>query len=189
MNTQFLVEQMIAGDEKAFEDIVEIYYGKALRLAYLISGNYADSQDIVQETFINCFKNASKIREPQHFESYLNKTLTRKAWEICKKRKQEQPVDEFFDESIADSFSVTDSYIQKEENRLILKTIMSLPVKHRSVVILYYYNNLTTKEIAEITGLFEGTVKSRLSSARKKIKKKLEQSDSYFAQIQKEASI
>ena len=72
MDTKLLVEQMISGDEKAFEDIVEIYYGKALRLAYLISGNYADSQDIVQETFINCFKNASKIREPQHFESYAS---------------------------------------------------------------------------------------------------------------------
>ncbi|MBR5468027.1 MAG: RNA polymerase sigma factor, partial [Firmicutes bacterium] len=128
MDTQKLVEEMIGGSEKAFEDIVEIYYGKAIRLAYLISGNYADSQDIVQETFISCYKSASKIREPQHFENYLNKTLTRKAWEICKKRKYEHPVDEIFDESIADSFSLSDDYIQKEENHLILKTIMSLPI-------------------------------------------------------------
>ena len=161
---------------------MEIYYGKALRLAYLISGNYTDSQDIVQETFISCYINRTKIKQPQLFEGYLYKTLSRKAWAHCKKRKYEQPVDEIFDESVADSFSVSESYIQKEESRRILKVISSLPIKQRTVVILYYYNGLTTKEISHITGLFEGTVKSRLFSARKAIKKQLEKTDIILSQ-------
>ena len=89
-------------------------------------------------------------------------------------------------DSNEDSFSLTDNIIRKEENRLILKTIMSLPVKQRTVVILYYYNNLSTKEISQITGIFEGTVKSRLFAARKTIRKKLEKTDICSIQQKKE---
>ena len=49
-----------------------------------------------------------------------------------------------------------------------------LNVKYRTVILLYYYNELSTREIAKITGTLEGTVKSRLSQARKLLKKQLE---------------
>ena len=49
----------------------------------------------------------------------------------------------------------------------------SLDEKHRSIVVLYYFNDFTTAEIARITGCFEGTVKSRLHAARKKLEKSL----------------
>lgn len=174
MDAKETVEQMLKGGKGEFESIVEIYYAKALRLAYLISGSYDDSQDIVQETFTACYLNRSKIKEPQYFERYLYKTLSRKAWSYCKKIRREQPVDEIFDENTADSFSVADNFIHKQESREIFGIILSLPIKQRTAVILYYYNGLSTKEIAKITGSFEGTVKSRLFSARKAIKKHLE---------------
>ena len=71
MDAKETVEQMLKGGKGEFESIVEIYYAKALRLAYLISGSYDDSQDIVQETFTACYLNRSKIKEPQYFERYL----------------------------------------------------------------------------------------------------------------------
>ena len=180
MDAKETAEQMLKGGRREFESIVEIYYPKAMRLAYLISGSYADSQDIVQEAFTSCYINRGKIKEPQYFERYLYKTLSRKAWSYCKKMRREQPVEEIFDENTADNFSVAEDFVQRQENRQIFSIILSLPIKQRTAVILYYYNNLSTKEIAKITGSFEGTVKSRLFSARKSIKKQLEAAEAGF---------
>lgn len=180
MDAKENAEQLLKGGRREFESIVEMYYAKALRMAYLISGSYADSQDIVQEAFTACYLNRKKIKEPQYFERYLYKTLSRKAWEYCKKIRREQPVEEIFDENTADSFSVADDFIQKQESREIFGIILSLPVKQRTAVILYYYNGLSANEIAKITGSFEGTVKSRLFSARKAIKKHLEAAETGF---------
>lgn len=63
-----LVRKMISGDKDAFAGLMEIYQKQALRAAYLISGNYADSEDIVQETFTSCYINRKQIRDPEAFK-------------------------------------------------------------------------------------------------------------------------
>ena len=75
-----LVRKMISGDKDAFAGLMEIYQKQALRAAYLISGNYADSEDIVQETFTSCYINRKQIRDPEAFKGWFYKTLSRTAW-------------------------------------------------------------------------------------------------------------
>ena len=72
-----LVRKMISGDKDAFAGLMEIYQKQALRAAYLISGNYADSEDIVQETFTSCYINRKQIRDPEAFKGWFYKTLSR----------------------------------------------------------------------------------------------------------------
>lgn len=91
-----LVGRMMGDDREAFDQLMEFYYPRILRMAYLISGSYADSQDIVQETFVICWINRKKIKEPEHFSKWLYKTLTREAWRFCRKSRREQPVEEVF---------------------------------------------------------------------------------------------
>ena len=88
----YLVRRMTEGDSQAFDQLMGYYYPKVLRMAYLISGNHADSEDIVQETFVSCWMNRKKIKEPERFSSWLYRTLTREAWRICRKSRREQPV-------------------------------------------------------------------------------------------------
>ena len=90
--TAGLVLRMAEGDSQAFDRLMEYYYPRILRVAYLISGSHADSEDIVQETFVLCWMNRKKIKEPEHFSSWLYKTLPREAWRICRKSRREQPV-------------------------------------------------------------------------------------------------
>ena len=73
----------------------------------------------------------------------------------------------------ADGGDCLSRLIGKEERERVRKAVESLDEKHRSIVVLYYFNNFTTAEIARITGCFEGTVKSRLHAARKKLEKSL----------------
>ena len=173
-----LVKEMIAGDMDAFDRLMEIYQPKALRVAYLISGNYADSEDIVQETFVACYMNRQEIRSAEAFKSWFYRTLSRKAWRICRKKKKEQPSEEIFSEEVEAPGELLSDMVQKEEERMIFRAICSLPVKHRTVVVLYYYNQMSVKEIAKTLGCLEGTVKSRLYHAKQKLKSILEQEES-----------
>lgn len=168
------VIKMTAGDRDAFAGLMEIYQPKALRAAYLISGNFADSEDIVQETFVACWLNRRQLKNPAAFRGWFYKTLSRIAWRVCKKRKQEQPTEEIYPEEKAEAGQVLEHVIMEEEERVLYEAIAELPVKQRTMVVLYYYNGMTIKEIAGACGVLEGTVKSRLFHGKERLRKILE---------------
>ena len=75
-----LARRMISGDRDAFDELMKQFYPGLLRAAYLIAGNRADSEDIVQETFAACWAGRMRIRDPEHIGKWLYKTMTREAW-------------------------------------------------------------------------------------------------------------
>ena len=165
-----LVKSMINGDMDAFDCLMKLYQPKALRVAYLISGSYADSEDIVQETFVACYLNRQEIREPKAFKGWFYKTLSRNAWRICRKQKREKPAEEIYPEELIAPGEMLEDLVMKEEETLLYEAILLLPVKHRTVLVLYYYNEMSIKEIAKACGCLEGTVKSRLHHGKKKLR-------------------
>ena len=165
-----LVRKMISGDKDAFAGLMEIYQKQALRAAYLISGNYADSEDIVQETFTSCYINRKQIRDPEAFKGWFYKTLSRKA-------RREQPAEEVYPEEKEAPGGLLSRVILKEEEQALYREILRLPVKQRTVIILYYYNEMTIKEIAAACGCLEGTVKSRLFHGKARLKEALTKQD------------
>lgn len=172
-----LVNRMKEGDSQAFDQLMGHYYPRVLRMAYLISGNHADSEDIVQETFVLCWTNRKKIKEPEYFTNWLYKTLTREAWRFCRKSRREQPVEEVFGENEPQTASVLEEVMMRSRDRDLYEAIGNLPVKQRTAVVLYYFNQLSTKEIAGIMGCLEGTVKSRLYTARMNLRQTLAKQD------------
>ena len=79
MDEESIVRRMIEGDLDAFGELMAIYERPALRAAWLISGNAADSEDIVQETFTTCYLNRKKLRNPAAFKTWFYRILTRTA--------------------------------------------------------------------------------------------------------------
>ncbi|MFR5602513.1 MAG: RNA polymerase sigma factor [Lachnospiraceae bacterium] len=175
-NLEYVVERMREGDEEAFDQLFAWYQNKIFRMAYLISGNYADSEDIVQETFVKCYSNRHQLKDVSGFQSWLYQILTRTAWRYCRKSRREQPVETLFDQELeSGELLPLDQVLQSEESMVVRREINRLPLKQRTVVIYYYYNDMTTKEIARVTGCMEGTVKSRLFTARKRLEQALKQ--------------
>ena len=174
MNEMELVRQLQTGSRTAFDQIYERYHIQAYRTAVLLTGNRADAEDVVQEAFVQVYLHAKELKEPAGFKSWFYRILTRLAWKCGRNGKREIP-----DEDIAvradraDGGDCLSRLIGKEERERVRKAVESLDEKHRSIVVLYYFNNFTTAEIARITGCFEGTVKSRLHAARKKLEKSL----------------
>lgn len=171
MEEEDIVKKIQSGDIDALGEIFEIYKDQAIKYAYLITGDKFISEDVVQESFIKCYISAKSLRNIQQFKPWFFKILTRTAWKHIGKVKRELPIENIFekadDEKIDDSINM---YVRNEDAEILHAEINKLDLKQKTIVILYYFNGLTVKEISKIMGCFEGTVKSRLHSARKKLK-------------------
>ncbi len=174
------IEKIQQGDDTAFFMIYEKYKNPALRTAYLIAGNIYTAEDILQESFVQCCLHINELKDPNTFKAWFYKILTRTAWKFAKKEKSTVPIENIF-ESMEDSFEEDSekTFLQKEESRKLLAAVNCLDIKQRTTVILYYYNQMSVSEIAKVTASLEGTVKSRLFFARKKLYQRLK-TDAFF---------
>lgn len=175
-----LVRAFQSGDEAAFEQLFERFASEALRTACLICGNRASGEDIVQEAFVQVYLKINTLHKPEQFRSWFYKIMTRLAWRGSGREKRQVPVADIYE--TAEGVQEVDAlaaFICGEEAKALYEAISKLPPKHKTVVVLYYFNGFTVKEIAHILGTLEGTVKSRLHAARTMLQKELIVSQQY----------
>ncbi len=168
INTE-LIERCQRGEKDSLTELYRLYSKNALGTAYLIAGNKGIADDIVQETFIQCFLSIKKLICPETFEVWFYRILVRTGWRMVKKHNEVIPTEDGAIERITNALG-QDSEIRGSENKIIISNALeklSLPLK--SVVVLHYYNDMTIEEISEVLGCFPGTVKSRLHNAKKKL--------------------
>ena len=180
-----LVRRMKKGERAAFDELYERYYDRLYRTACMITGNRADGEDVTQETFIKMYLHCAELKKDEQFRYWLYRILNRTAWQLAKKHSREEPEEKVLE--LADKSMTADApdmkMLKDERDRAMIEAVRKLEHRQRTVVILYYYNGLGTKEIARVMECMEGTVKSRLFTARKNLKSllnnELEQEDIY----------
>lgn len=174
MNESVVIKQIQDGNINAFDELFNRYKNTALRTAYLITGNLHTGEDVVQETFIQCYLKINSLKNPDSFKSWFYRILTRTAWNYSKKDKKLTPVEDIYER--ADGQGINQSmadYLKSQEYEFIYSEIDKLDIKLKTTIILFYFNDLSVKETAKALGCLEGTVKSRLHNARAVLKKKL----------------
>ncbi|MDO5408333.1 MAG: RNA polymerase sigma factor [Eubacteriales bacterium] len=187
-NNRAYIMQMIAGDEAAFDEVYRSCSGKLYRMAYFITGSRSDSEDVLQETFVKCFLHRKELKDPERFDSWICQILVRTAWRFMKRKKGrgelsydgilECEADTGMAERIRrDTGSTGEEPLQKvmesEQAEELWRAVGGLDVRYRTVILLYYYNDYSIRQIARMTGTLEGTVKSRLHKARSLLKNQL----------------
>ena len=174
MKEENLVAQLKEGSREAFDELYETYKDMAMRTAYLITGNMTESEDVTQETFVKVWLHIRELKNDAGFKPWMMQILARTAYRTGRKSKREIPDDEaaIRMENRTDISSL-DRMIQQEEAERISMAVKALPVKLRTVVVMHYYNLLSIKEISQALGIMEGTVKSRLHTARKRMQRML----------------
>lgn len=187
IRTALLQEFMISDMDDSIHDFDKIVVeneSKIFNAIFSFVGNYDDALDLTQETFICAFKNLKKFRH----ESSISSWLYTIAINICKKnynkRKKllsifvnsiDDPISNEYINNQALQIPSTEEKIEiSEEQSLIMQAIHSLSPKYKSVIILKYIQGLSYEEIAEIIECSVGTVRSRLSRAKDRLKPKLE---------------
>ncbi len=147
--------------------IVETYSDMLMRIALNRVNSIAEAEDVVQTTFERLMKRQPRFETREHEKAWLIKTAIR----ICidEARKNARHANVPLNEEIAAAYS--------EESFELLETVRRLPEHDRDAVYLYYYEEYTIREIAKILGEREGTTRSRLSRARKKLRAIMEGED------------
>lgn len=174
MDEKELVERMKQGDRDALDRLYEAYKDRAYRTAVFISGSKMDAEDIVQDTFLKVFLHIGELKESAGFKSWFYRILTRTAWLKMRGKKREIPDEAVIEKADRPEQDTSlELILRQEESALLRREVEALDEKLRTMVVLYYYNELSTKEIAKITGCLEGTVKSRLFTARKRLERAL----------------
>ncbi|MGL4731888.1 MAG: sigma-70 family RNA polymerase sigma factor [Clostridium sp.] len=180
---RLIVERCKNGDKEAVTELYSAYYNQVYFIALKVLRNKDDALDALQETFIEVFKSIDKLNSVDAFQVWLNRIVISSCSRIIKKNKKLELLEEIEDKSI-DTYSYVsidedvsgrpeENLEQMEEKQMILNMIDKLPTKKRIPILLFYYNNLKIEEIAKILDCPEGTVKSRLNSAKAELKKQI----------------
>lgn len=174
VETQVLIRRCQRGDRLAIETLIRRFQNYVFRLCYLVMRSEQDAEDMTQETFIRACRALPQyeIREGTSFEAWLYRI----AVNCCRSRMRRKwyqvlPWPEPAPQLVASVDSQPDRRLEQDEWRNeVLKAIDTLGEKHRLVVILRYYAGLSNEEIARILDIPSGTVRSRLHTARQRLK-------------------
>ncbi len=194
MNETDLIIGIQNGDSGSFSELYDLYKNKAIRTAYLIAGNRVSAEDIVQEAFVKCYLKIGELQNPERFRTWFYRLLVRTAWNYAKIERKNIPVQDIFEAAdTVQGKSTEQQYLESEISGILYEQIQKLDQKKRTVVMLFYYNELSTKEIAQVLGCLEGTVKSRLHFARKILKSNLQsielKEDGYYGKTGYESAL
>lgn len=174
MEDNQLVRKSSKGDTKAFEKLVLKYQNKMYYLCLKITKNEADAEDASQNAFIKAYKAIGSFKGQSAFSTWLYSIGRNSALDILKKRKDHENIDEQYD--IADvklDYNPEQNVVKKETAEILKKLIYGLPKDMREIIILREIKQMQYSEIAEILGISEGTVKSRISRAREKLREEI----------------
>ena len=159
--------------KETFCKYIRRYETDMFRFAKSIVGNQADGEDAMQESILKAYEKIDTLRSKRKFKAWIFQILANECYQILRNRKRQEPTDPF-------EFSQHDSPCENSaadtniENGEILSYILRIPKQYQKVLILYYYDEFSTKEIAKILDIPQGTVKSRLARGRKQLKDLLE---------------
>lgn len=169
-----LIRRVRSGDLEALGELYEKYKTPIYRTALAITRDESLAEDILQETFIRVYFHADKFDDtlplmPWLYRVTVNLCYTwtnrvRRLWNALQQTFEHMPSSTRHPEAIAEEW---------EWQQIVQQVLDALPVDHRTVIVLHYIEGLSLQEIAYITDVPEGTVKSRLHYAREKVRKAL----------------
>ncbi|MBP5353686.1 MAG: sigma-70 family RNA polymerase sigma factor [Lachnospiraceae bacterium] len=162
---------------KECEQIYKEAYRAVYWTALALMKNEADAEDVVQETFVTLIEKYDTLQDKSKVVPWLKKICANKCLNLLTRTKTQAMEQEFFDnlEAVPEDF-LPESIVESQEKRKIIMDIIERALSEdvRRTIILYYFDEMSTKEIAEAMGVPQGTVLWRLSFARMKIKKEVE---------------
>ena len=176
-----LVTQAQSGDSQALDALFTEFYNDVYYFALKTVKDSDTACDITQETFLEIIRTIGNLKEPAAFVTWMKQITYHQCTRYFNKKKDELVEEDEDGNTIFDSLadesegSIPSEVLEKEEFRqTILAMIDKLTEEQRSAVMMYYFDELTVGQIAQIQGVSEGTVKSRLNYARKAVRKSVE---------------
>ena len=166
-----LVRDCLNGDRTAFGALVEKYSGPLFNAAYRITRGREDASDATQAAFVKAYEKLPSFDFNHRFFSWLYRIAVNEALDIAGRRRREAQLGDAPEPAGGD---VEGEYAASEREHLVQLALGELPPDARALIVLRHLQGLSYADIAEIVGVPEKTVKSRLFSARQRLRQVLE---------------
>jgi len=178
MDDQSLVRRVQEGDQEAFTELVDRWQNKIHRFAYGFLADADDAGEITQKTFIKAYQKLDTLDDRGKFSSWIYRVANNLCLDELKRagRRKSTPLELWNGESVAGTINPktpADTLETRELEQILRKALLTLSEEQRTVVILKEYEGLKFREIADILGEPENTVKSRLYYGLKHLRRTL----------------
>lgn len=178
MTTQLLESDVVAargGDEAAFRRLVERSANTVCSIALAIVRNVQASEDVAQEVFLAAWSNLRTLRNPASFTPWLRQ-VTRNQAHLWRRDHARETTDEALLAATADARpSPADRVLADEESRVLAEVLDQLPDDAREVLVLYYREESSTKQVATLLGISEQAVRQRVARSRALVREEIQQ--------------
>ncbi len=170
-----LIYEFNHGNKHAFTELIERYQHKVYNSTYRMLGNHEDALDMAQESFIRVYKNLNKFQVKSSFSTWLFRITTNICRDELRKRQrrlktydlEENKDEENIRQNLEDTGDPEKVFIKNELSETIQKKVDQLPPEQKIVFVLREFEGFSYSEITDILEISCGTVKSRLSRARR----------------------
>lgn len=167
-----LISSVLAGQASAFAVLVDKYKGTAFNVAFQITGNKLDAEEVAMDAFVKVYRSLPTFKGDAKFSTWLYRIVYNTAISRTRKKKHDfTPIND----SITENYSEEDfeeglyHITIEEQHALVAKAVAGLDADDALIINLYYINELSTDEISQITALSVSNVKVKLHRIRKKI--------------------
>lgn len=170
-----LIQEVINGDENAFNQLYEKYYRLVYFIAFEMCRNDADAKDILQETFIQIQHSIAALQDPENFKPWLNRIVINKCKNLFRSRKSVEldQDDLWYQYHVSEDrfYMLPEDKMHMENDQKVVHELLGmLSDIQREVLIMRYFEQMTMQEMAEALDVPVGTVKTRLLYGKNRLK-------------------
>jgi RNA polymerase sigma factor (sigma-70 family) len=172
INDQLYINKVIKGNVNAFAHLVDAYKNMVFSLAFKMTKNREEAEEISQDTFTKAYKNIHKFKGDSRFSTWLYRIAYHACLDAIKKNKSHNNLSEINEityNQIASVDTILQGIERKERAKVINDCLLKLPEEERSLIWMFYFDELSLKEIIEVTQISEANLKVKLHRARKKL--------------------
>lgn len=163
MEEKQLIKGLKRNKEEAYDELINLYGNKLLRTCFLINKDEKEAEDIVQETFIKVFKSIKSFKGNSSLYTWIYRILQNTIKDRYKNKILTTPYEDYE----ASEDNMEDIVIDKENRKILKEELDKINFIYKQVLVLFYFDDLSIKEISEVLDEKEGTIKSKLSRGRK----------------------
>jgi RNA polymerase sigma-70 factor (ECF subfamily) len=168
LDSAILVVRFQRGDREAFEAIVRHWEQRLFFYIRRLVSTEADAWELLQETWLKLFRSLSSLRDPKSLPAFMYRTARNTV--MTRLRRKEVQAENFVEETHNDE-PCADAFASFDNAEQVRHALEQLPLPQREALTLFFLEDLSLEEIAEVTGVPVGTVKSRLHYAKAAIRK------------------
>ncbi len=162
-----LVSACLRGDRESFDEIVDRYQGPLYNAAFRITGSVEDAMDATQNAFVNAFEKLHTFDPKYRFFSWIYRIAVNQSLNMVDRRRDESELDGNFPSTAANPEA---AYRRTEAAEQLEAALKQLDANHRTVIVLKHIEGFSYNEIGDLLGIHEKTVKSRLFTARRRLR-------------------